>query len=111
MLPEDLLVPDRTLPSLTRACRMVDPTATMILSEPIKVLRMSLLAICLSITILTWPLVTAIIIFFIKERYFPLLLQGVDTVANVALMIAGSDAWSWLSRRRLQVYALTKGFG
>ena len=60
---------------------------------------MSAVAVWLCIVILAWLIVTTIAILVLKNRYFSPLLRGVDTIADVTMMVAGSERYLELARR------------
>ncbi|ORY17514.1 hypothetical protein BCR34DRAFT_596983 [Clohesyomyces aquaticus] len=62
-----------------------------IVSNRIETLRMNALATWLSVGILLWLAVTAILVIALQRTYFGSLIRNVDSIADVLVMIAGSD--------------------
>ncbi|KAJ4353174.1 uncharacterized protein N0V89_004900 [Didymosphaeria variabile] len=89
-----------TFVSQLKATPMAEPTTTLTMSEPIEMLRMSPIATWMSVAILAWLVVTSILLLVCKDRYFSPLLRSVDTVADVGILIAGSDAYLELARNK-----------
>lgn len=81
--------------------QVTDTMASVVVSRPVEMLRMSPIAVALCLVILGWLIVTTVLIIILKGRYFSPLLRGVDTVADVAVMVAGSE--------RLLQFAKEKG--
>ena len=66
------------------------PTMTIVVERPIETLRMSRTAVLLSSVVLVWLFSTVCMVSF-QRRYFSSLLRGVGSLADVALMVAGSE--------------------
>ncbi|KAG4428582.1 hypothetical protein IFR05_015933 [Cadophora sp. M221] len=102
-LPSDLPPPDiqydATKVGPARVAVAASPSITAIVSQPVEILRMSQVAVWLCIIILAWLIITTIAILILKNRYFSPLLRGVDTIADVAMMVAGSERYLELARR------------
>jgi len=77
-------------------------TTTLIsIERPIEILRMSPLAFALCLGILMWLILTTILILILKKRYFSPLMEKVETIADIAILVAGSE--------RLLRFAAEKG--
>ncbi|KAL5316511.1 hypothetical protein ACEPPN_015559 [Leptodophora sp. 'Broadleaf-Isolate-01'] len=102
-LPYDLPPPDiqydATKVGPARVAVVASPSITATVSQPVEILRMSRVAVWLCIVILAWLIITTIAILVLKNRYFSPLLRGVDTIADVAMMVAGSERYLELARR------------
>lgn len=59
----------------------------------IKILKMSPLASWLSMSILVWLIITAILVLLVEKQYLARLHRGVNTIAYVAILIARSHAF------------------
>jgi hypothetical protein len=79
---------------------MDDPTATAIVSHQYEALHMSPVAAWICIAILAWLIITSILVLVFKNRYFSPLLRSVDTVADVAIMVANSERYLKLARKK-----------
>ncbi|KAF2016569.1 hypothetical protein BU24DRAFT_205296 [Aaosphaeria arxii CBS 175.79] len=101
-LPSDVPRPsnDNTVSAPSKASPMHDPKATLTISTEIETLRMSAFAVWTCIAILAWLIVTSILILVYKHRYFSPLLRGVDTLADVAIMLASSDRFLSLAQQK-----------
>ncbi|PVH86048.1 hypothetical protein DL98DRAFT_450848 [Cadophora sp. DSE1049] len=102
-LPANLAPPDiqfdATKVGPVRAAVSASPSIIATVSQPVEILRMSALAVWLCIVILAWLIITTTAILVLKNRYFSPLLRGVDTIADVAMMVAGSEKYLELARR------------
>ncbi|KAH7314105.1 hypothetical protein BKA65DRAFT_557747 [Rhexocercosporidium sp. MPI-PUGE-AT-0058] len=102
-LPVDLPPPDTQYDASkvgpARVAMAASPSITATVSQPVEILRMSPVAVWLCIVILAWLIITTIAILVLKNRYFSPLLRGVDTIADVAMMVAGSERYLELARR------------
>ncbi|CZT43812.1 uncharacterized protein RSE6_03900 [Rhynchosporium secalis] len=77
----------------------VSPTTMASVSQPVEMLHMSPTAVWLCLVILIWLIITMVAVLALKKRYFSPLLGGVETIADVAMMVAGSDRYLELARR------------
>ncbi|KAK5095423.1 hypothetical protein LTR70_003587 [Exophiala xenobiotica] len=66
-------------------------TTTISTERPIEILRMSPLAVGLCLGILIWLVVTCLLVLILKKRYFSPLLRKVESVADIAVLVAGSE--------------------
>lgn len=88
--------------SETTPKRSTDSTTqvTVTVDRPVEILRMSAIAVFLSLVILVWLLVTTILIMIVKTRYFSPIIRKINTVADLAILVAGSDHYLALARKR-----------
>ncbi|KAK4933903.1 hypothetical protein LTR66_015831 [Elasticomyces elasticus] len=84
----------------SRVARAAAQSITARISEPIEELQMSPIAVYLCLVILTWLIVTTILIFILKNKYFSPLLQRVETIADVASLVMHSDCYLELARKK-----------
>jgi hypothetical protein len=60
-------------------------------SETVDVLRMSLKATCLTISTLLWLIITTIFVIIMQYRHAHLMIRKVECIADVLVLIVGSD--------------------
>jgi hypothetical protein len=90
---------DTTKVGPARVAVSASPSIMATVSQPVEMLRMSPIAVWLCIIILAWLIITMIAVLVLKKRYFSPLLGGVETIADVAMMVAGSERYLELARR------------
>lgn len=71
--------------------QFTNETTTISTERPIEILHMSPLAVGLCLGILIWLIGTCVLILILKKRYFLPLLGKVESVADVAVLVAGSE--------------------
>ncbi|KAF9694001.1 hypothetical protein EKO04_007782 [Ascochyta lentis] len=71
--------------------RNTNRTATAILSTHVEILRMSPTAFWISTSILAWLVVTIVIFATVQRRYFGSMQRNVECIADVLVLIAGSE--------------------
>lgn len=90
--------------------QFTNETTTISTERPIEILRMSPLAVGLCLGILIWLIGTCVLVLILKKRYFLPLLSKVESVADVAVLIAGSERLFEFCRMRkdLSLFKLTR---
>lgn len=85
----NLTVPNQTSPAQPTAVALSSAVAT--ISQSVEVLQMSRPAACICMAILSYLIVTCAILMVASRRYNSALLRKVDSVADVAVLVAGSS--------------------
>lgn len=67
-------------------------TVAVQITRPVKVLRVSPIALWLSVGILVWLIATTIVVVVVEKRWLAKLVGGTKTLADRAILMAGSDA-------------------
>jgi hypothetical protein len=102
-LPSDLMPPYDYLNitvAPTKSSGLTKPVVSVQVTRPVEMLHMSPIAVWLSISILAWLLVTTVLIMVVKKRYFSPLRRGVNTFADIAIMVASSERYLSLAKER-----------
>lgn len=101
-LPADLGAPfdDNITPAPSKSSGLTKPFVSIQVTRPVEMLHMSPIAVWLSVSILAWLLIITVLIAIVKKRYFSPLLRGVDTFADIAIMVASSERYLSLAKAR-----------
>lgn len=75
-------------------------TATAQVSTQIEVLRMNDVATWLSVAILVWLIITTVVVALLQRQYLQPLLRNVECIADVIVLVAGSEELMRLVRER-----------
>ncbi|KAF2144855.1 uncharacterized protein K452DRAFT_343342 [Aplosporella prunicola CBS 121167] len=77
-----------------------DQTVTIQISTPIELLRMNPIAVWLSVSIIGWLIATVIVVAAIQRIHLKRLIRDVECIADVLVLVAGSDKLLRLLRGR-----------
>ncbi|KKY14796.1 hypothetical protein UCDDS831_g07972 [Diplodia seriata] len=88
------------LPNSTHTVSHTNRTAVATVDRPVELLQMNAIAVWLSIAILIWLIITTIVVVALQRRYLRNLKRNVECIADVLVLIAGSDRLLRLVRGR-----------
>lgn len=86
--------------SATAAATDIPDTARVDVKREVEILRMSTIAAIICMSILAYLIVTSVILAMAARRYNKLLPVKVDSIADVAVLVAGSERLLELARQR-----------